>query len=94
MTDRTYGNLYSCMKTTVELPDELMIEVKTAAAVRRTTIREIVERALRRELLDPQPDATPRSPIRWVTVDGGLPPGTDVSDRQSLRDWIDSERQS
>lgn len=92
MTERIYGNLYSCMKTTVELPDELMIEVKTAAAVRRTTIREIVERALRRELLDPQPNTSGRSPIRWVTVDGGLPPGADVSDRQRLRDWIDSER--
>jgi hypothetical protein len=38
------------MKTTLELPDELLIEAKTAAARRRTTLRALVESALRREL--------------------------------------------
>jgi len=38
------------MKTTLELPDALLIEAKTAAARRRTTLRALVESALRREL--------------------------------------------
>ena len=38
------------MKTTLDLPDELMMEAKTIAARRRTTLRAIVEHALRREL--------------------------------------------
>lgn len=38
------------MKTTVELPDELLIEAKAMAARRRTTLRAILEHALRREL--------------------------------------------
>lgn len=38
------------MKTTLELPDELLIEAKTAAARRRTTLRALVESALRREI--------------------------------------------
>ena len=38
------------MKTTLDLPDALLIEAKTAAAHRRTTLRAIMEHALRREL--------------------------------------------
>ena len=38
------------MKTTLDLPDELMTEAKTIAASRRTTLRAIMEHALRREL--------------------------------------------
>ena len=49
------------MKTTLELPDELLIEAKTAAARRRTTLRALVESALRREIFPtqtPSKDAT------------------------------------
>jgi Arc/MetJ family transcription regulator len=38
------------MKTTLELDDDLLIEAKAVAARRRTTLRAIVEHALRREL--------------------------------------------
>ena len=38
------------MKTTLEIPDALLIEAKTAAARRRTTLRALVESALRREI--------------------------------------------
>jgi hypothetical protein len=79
------------MKTTVELPDDLMIEVKKAAAERRTTIRDLVERGLRRELAAAVPDRPGRRRIRWITVAGGLPPGLDVSDRASMQDWITRE---
>lgn len=76
------------MKTTVELPDDLMIEVKKAAAERRTTIRDLVERGLRRELAAGSPQPRGRRRIRWVTVDGGLPPGLDVGDRAAMHEWI------
>jgi hypothetical protein len=72
------------MKTTVELPDDLLIEVKRAAAERRTTIRDLVERGLRRELASIARERRGRQPIEWVTVDGGLPPGLDVSDRTTM----------
>lgn len=45
------------MKTTLDLPDDLLIEAKTVAARRRTTLKAIVENALRREL----------APLREVT---------------------------
>lgn len=38
------------MKTTLDLPDALLMEVKAVAARRRTTMRYIIEHALRREL--------------------------------------------
>ena len=38
------------MKTTLDLPDALLIEAKAVAAKRRTTLRAMVEHALRREI--------------------------------------------
>ncbi|MDA0837606.1 MAG: antitoxin [Planctomycetota bacterium] len=38
------------MKTTLELPDDLLIEAKAVAAKRRTTLKAMVEHALRREV--------------------------------------------
>lgn len=45
------------MKTTIELPDALLIEAKSVAARRRTTLRALVEHALRREIEPGQPVA-------------------------------------
>lgn len=38
------------MKTTFNLPDDLLIAAKRVAARRRTTLREMVTRSLRREI--------------------------------------------
>ena len=43
------------MKTTLEIPDDLLIEAKTVAARRRTTLKELVTRSLRREIGRDQP---------------------------------------
>lgn len=81
------------MKTTVELPQGLLLEAKRKALETRTTLREILERALRRELtrVGGQPPRRPRR-IRWVTSAGGLPPELDVSDRSKMWDWMQKER--
>ena len=80
------------MKTTIDLPDELFIAAKKKAAESRTTLRALFERGLRRELAETaasRKTARPRRPgIRWVTVDGGLPPGLDVADRAAMHDWF------
>lgn len=39
------------MKTTLDLPDELLIEAKAVAARRRTTLKDMVAHALRREIM-------------------------------------------
>ena len=38
------------MKTTIELPDELLADAKAAAAKRRTTLKSVIEHAVRREI--------------------------------------------
>ena len=77
------------MKTTVELPDELLIVAKKRAAELRCTLRTLIERGLRRELSGRARErkAPPRA-IRWVTVRGGLPPGLDLEDRAAMHDWF------
>ena len=88
-----YGNLYNHMKTTVELPDELLVAAKKHAAESRSTLRALIERGLRRELRGSgRGRSADRSGIRWVTVDGGLPPGVDLDDRASMSDWVRRNR--
>jgi hypothetical protein len=82
------------MKTTIELPDDLFIAVKRRAAEERSTVRAIVERGLRAQLggRNDGRKRTGRRAIRWVTVDGGLPPGVAVGDRAAMHDWLRSAR--
>jgi hypothetical protein len=84
--------MFSCMKTTVDLPDELLIRAKKRAAETRTPLRLLIERGLRRELASSRgaKQVRPRK-IRWVVAPGGLPPGVDVADRGSLHDWLRSQ---
>ena len=52
------------MKTTLELDDALLTEAKAVAAKRRTTLKAIVEHALRRELA-PAPEITNPDPAKF-----------------------------
>jgi hypothetical protein len=77
------------MKTTIELPDELLIAAKKRAAELRRPLRQLVEDGLRQQLADPRRgERSNRKKIRWVTSKGGLPPGLDVSDRSGMHDWL------
>ncbi len=77
------------MKTTIDLPEELLVAAKKKAAEERTSLRSLVTRGLRRELESGEPDRPrPVRPIRIVTVDGGLPPSLDVADRAAMHEWL------
>jgi hypothetical protein len=79
------------MKTTVDLPDELLVAAKKRAAEARTTVRAILERGLRHELSEAR--RRPRtSRIAWVTAPGGLPPGIDVADRAATNEALSKQR--
>jgi hypothetical protein len=81
------------MKTTVELADELFVAAKKEAAERRTTLRQLIETGLRRELAGPERrSADARKPIRWVSAKGGLPAGLDLADRARMSEWLAAER--
>ena len=57
------------MKTTLELPDELMIEAKTIAARRKITFRALAEAALRREIQQRTLEDSPKSDFIEYSVD-------------------------
>ena len=50
MTPGTGGNIYSHMKTTIDIADALMNEAKRLAAKEGTTLRALVDEGLRRLL--------------------------------------------
>jgi hypothetical protein len=81
------------MKTTVELPDDLLIAAKQRAAELRKPLRRLIEEGLRIVLGGATARSrAPRPRIRWRTVPGGLPADLDLSDRTSMTDWIRRSR--
>lgn len=79
------------MKTTVEIPDELLRAWKKKAVDQGTTLKDMWESLLRSSLQAPQPERSKRK-IRWVTGKGGLPPGLDVSNRERMYDWLRGQK--
>ncbi|MGH9466539.1 MAG: hypothetical protein ACRD1Y_04225 [Terriglobales bacterium] len=75
------------MKTTVEIEDRLLREVKKAAAEGSRTLRELIESGLRRELA-----CMPRQPRPRTHGSGSWPKGLDISSREKMWEWIESER--
>jgi hypothetical protein len=75
------------MKTTLDLPDELLIQAKKAAAEQRRTLRALVEEGLRMVLREPQSKARPKR-VRLITVKGGLPRDLDLSSREKMHEWL------
>lgn len=75
------------MKTTLELPDELLIEAKKMAAEQRRPLRALVEDGLRMILRKPGP-VVRRKPVKLITVKGGLPPDLDLSNREAMSEWL------
>ncbi len=78
-----------CMKTTVELPDELLIEAKKRAAELRVPLRQLLEEGLRARLRRKKGSRRAKKRhIHWITVPGGLPPGLDASDREKVHVFL------
>jgi hypothetical protein len=75
------------MKTTLELPDELLIEAKKRAAEQRRPLRAIIEEGLRMALR--RPETKRKKHVRLITVKGGVPRGLDLSSREAMYDWLD-----
>ena len=76
-----------CMRTTVDLPDELLIAAKKLAAELRRPLRDLIEECLRQRLAAGH-NLAPPTEINWVVVEGGLPEGLDLSDREAMSDLM------
>lgn len=80
-------------KTTIELPEDLLIEAKKRAAELRRPLRDLVEEGLRAQLRRKgSRSRKPSAKIRWITVRGGLPPDLDLSDRSRMHEWLRKNR--
>ncbi len=79
--------MVSRMKTTLNIDEHVMRQVKAEAARRGTTMSELVEAALRR-MLEPEPYEPKPTPL--PTFHGGREL-VDVSDREALYRVFDEE---
>lgn len=82
------------MKTTFDIPEELLVEAKKRAAELRRPLRALVTDGLRAQLAagGGQParatERRARRRIRWTTVRGALAPGLDVANREQMHEWL------
>lgn len=82
----------SHMRTTVDLNDDLVRRPKRRAADHGTTLREVIEEALRAHLAKPRGAAPARYVLRWRTERGALQPGVRLDDRDALFDVMEGRR--
>ena len=80
-----------CMKTTIDLPDDLLIQAKKRAAELRQPLRALIADGLRLRLAEAKQGRRKPKKLRLVTVAGGLPPGLDLTDRAKMHEWLQGE---
>lgn len=77
-----------CMRTTLDINDELLREAKRLAAEEGKPLREVVERALRRHLRTRPIDSHYR--LNWRTERGRIREGVRLDDRDVLFDLMEN----
>ena len=79
--------MFLCVRTTIDLNDELLREAKRRAADEGTTLRQLFERALRAHLSGRASRSGYR--LRWRPEKGRVQPGVQLDDRDALFDLMD-----
>ena len=79
--------MHVCMRTTIDINDELLDLARQRAIEQRTSVKAIVEQALRSLLAGPTKTKAYR--LRWRAEHGELLPGIDLSNRDALMDLLD-----
>jgi hypothetical protein len=77
--------MFLCMRSTIDIPDELFRRAKRRAADDGVPLRAVFEAALRR-YLEGGEATTYR--LRWRTESGRLRPGVRLDDRSALFDLM------
>lgn len=77
------------MRITLNLYDEITRALKRRAAETRVTITQIIEDAVRDNLLLKQGTARKRFKLQWTTVRGRAQPDIDLTDRDALIDRME-----
>lgn len=79
-----------CMRTTLDINDELLRAANAHAAERRTTLKATVEQALRASLAGPARARSDPPPIP-VFRGRGVQPRVDLTDNAAFEDMMDAE---
>ena len=83
--------MFLCMRTTIDINDELLKETKAYALNERKTLKMVVEQALRVFLASPVgPDVADVPPIP-VFRGQGVQPGVDLTDNAALEELMNAE---
>jgi len=78
------------MRTTIDIPDDLLARAKRIAAESKRPLRAVIEDALR-EALARRRHSVKCTPVSLPTFQGsGLQPGVDLDDTASLFDLMDA----
>ena len=78
------------MRTTINLPDKLMLQAKKAAVESNTTLTEIIANALREALARRSRKSSNKKRTRLITYgSGGTFPGIDLDNSAALLDIMD-----
>lgn len=85
-------NMFRCMRTTINLPDDLLTHLRKVAAESGTTLTAVIHDALREALARRR--RTPRASGAALTTfgTGGLQPGVDLDDSAGLMDLTEPVR--
>jgi hypothetical protein len=76
------------MRTTIDIEDRLLALAKKRALEKGTSLRNVIESALRRALVESKKTPT-RFRLKWKTVRGNRLPGIDISDRDALHERME-----
>jgi plasmid stability protein len=82
-----------CMRTTLQLDDDLMAEAKSYAAQHHRTLTSVVEESLRQLLAEARKPRARRPvtlPVSKRT--GGVWPGVDLTNSAALEDLMDDDK--
>jgi len=88
LTDICLMRMLICMRTTLNIDDELMRKVKKHAHDTGRPITRVIEDALR-QALTRKPARARRFRLEWQPVSGKLRPGVDLADRDALLELME-----
>jgi hypothetical protein len=92
-----YNHRLTHIKTTVDLLDDHLMEAKTLAVRRKTTLKALVESALRRELrpaadiANPDPERFEVGPLGFLVLKRELGETITLGMVQAIQDQLDDE---
>jgi hypothetical protein len=79
-----YCFIFLCMRTTIDVPDDLFTAAKKLAAELRVPLRRLIEEGLRERIKPRNSRAQKKVSVRWITVEGALASDVDLSNRAAM----------